>query len=275
MFQHILVPVDGSDRAWAAARFGAVVADACAADLEIVHVVADESHAGEMRSELGRSLEEHGLSAANAAIVPIVAPPESDGSAGAAIAAYAEAVDGSMVVMSSTGRGRSAAVLGSVADDVLRSMFGPIIVVGPHVQEIESFSGDLIVPVDGSDFSEKILPIAGAWGVALGARPWIVEVITEQVPTSSDMLESSYPHRLANALYAQTHHEVEFEVLHGDSAAASIASYAGRVDARLIMMTTHGRTGMKRFTTGSTASSVVHTATVPVVLYRPPVLALD
>lgn len=274
MFQHIIVPVDGSERSWIAARIGAVIADSCAADLELVHVMARESHAERMRSELGRGLDEHGPLAVDAEIVPIVPPPESDGSAGATVAAYAEGIEGAMVVMSSTGRGRSAAVLGSVADDVLRTMFGPIIVVGPHVEMIESFAGDIIVPVDGSDFSEKILPIAGAWGIALGARPWIVEVITESLPPSVDVLETSYPHRLASALTEQTHHDVEFEVLHGESTGDSIADFAKGMDARLIMMSTHGRTGLKRFTAGSTASSVVHTSTVPVVLYRPPVLAM-
>lgn len=275
MFQHIIVPVDGSERSWNAVRLGAVIAESCVANLEIVHVMAEESHGERMRSELGREMDEHGPFAVKPAIVPIVPPLDSDGSSGAAIAAYAEAVDGAMVVMSSTGRGRSAAVLGSVADDVLRAMFGPIIVVGPRVKNVESFVGDIVVPVDGSDFSETILPIAGAWGIALGGRPWIVEVLTEPMQSSTDMLESSYSHRLANALRAQTHHEVEFEVLHGESAAESIADFAEGMDARLIMMSTHGRTGMKRLTAGSTASSVVHTATVPVVLYRPPVLALE
>jgi nucleotide-binding universal stress UspA family protein len=40
-------------------------------------------------------------------------------------------------------------------------------------------------------------------------------------------------------------------------------------------MSTHGRTGMQRFTAGSTASSVVRTATCPVVLHRPPVFRMD
>ncbi len=274
MFQHIIVPVDGSDRSWEVARVGAVIADSCAADLEIVHVVANDEHAAVAREELGAHLDEIGPLAVDAAIVPIVPELDSVGSAGSAIAAYAEAVDGSMIVMSSTGRGRSAAVLGSVADDVLRAMFGPIIVVGPHVTDVGSFSGDLVVPVDGSDFSETILPLAAAWGIALGATPWIVEVLDGTYAGSSDIFESSYPHRLANELTATSHHDVQFEVLHGGSAAEAIVDFARQQDTVAIMMATHGRTGLQRITTGSTAASVVHRATVPVVLSRPPVLAL-
>jgi nucleotide-binding universal stress UspA family protein len=154
-------------------------------------------------------------------------------------------------------------------------MFGPIIVVGPEVTEFESFSGDIVVPVDGSEFSETSLPLAAAWGIALGATPWVVEVLTEATPTDADVLESSYPSRLARNLQAQSHHDVEFDVLHGANAGDAIADYATRNKVRLIVMSTHGRTGLRRLTLGSTAASVVHRATCPVVLHRPPRLAMD
>jgi len=275
MFQHIIVPVDGSDRSWVAARLGGVIARSCAADLELVHVVPNEDLCASARQELGRVLEEVGPLAVDAPIVTLVPADDSDGSDGSTIATYAEAVEGSMIVMSSTGRGRSAAVLGSVTDDVLRSMFGPIIVVGPRVSDVESFGGDIAVTVDGSAFSETILPMAAAWGIGLGATPWIVEVLTEPVSSSDDLMESSYAHRLANDLQAKSHHDVQFEVLRGGSAAHAIVEFAAGPGVGLIMMATHGRSGLRRLTTGSTASSVVHHSTVPVVLSRPPRLALD
>ena len=39
------------------------------------------------------------------------------------------------------------------------------------------FRGELIVPVDGSDFSETTLALGAAWGIGLEARPWVVEVL--------------------------------------------------------------------------------------------------
>ena len=275
MFQQIIVPVDGSDRSWVAARAGAVIADACAADLQLVRVVATQEESDEASAEIGRMLDEGPPLATGAKILPLVALISSGATVGSVIAAHAESVNGAMIVMSSTGRGRSAAVLGSVADDVLRSMFGPIIVLGPHASEIESFTGDLVVPVDGSEFSETILPIAAAWGIALGARPWVVEVMTEPIPASVDVFESSYARRLAEQMRDQSHHDVEFEVLHSGHPGSEISDFARGLDARLIMMSTHGRTGMKRFTAGSTASAVVRSATCPVVLHRPPVFSID
>ena len=272
MFQEIIVPIDGSERSWVAARAGAVIADACAADLQLVRVVFDERQGDRARDEIVRALATGPPLATAPNVVPLVAPASSDATVGSTIAEHVESINGAMVVMSSTGRGRSAAVLGSVADDVLRCMFGPIIVLGPHAAELESFTGDLVVPVDGSHFAETILPIATAWGIALGARPWVVEVITEPVALDVDVFESSYTNRLAKRWRSESHHDVEFEVLHSAHPGREISDFARRVGARMIVMSTHGRTGLKRFTAGSTASAVVRSATCPVVLHRPPVI---
>lgn len=269
MFQQVIVPVDGSRRSWAAARVGAVIADACDARLELVSVVFDEHERDFVRNEVRADLAVEGpLEVEPSVTVIVAAPPE--GSVGAVVARHAESVDGGVVVMSSTGRGRTAAMLGSVADDVLRAMFGPIIVVGPHAEPLESLAGDLMVPVDGSEFSETSLPLAASWGIALGATPWIVEVLTERMDPGTDVLESSYAHRLARDLQTQSHHDVEFDVLHGADPATAIAEFADRNGAMFVVMSTHGRSGLRRLTLGSTAASVVHRATCPVVLHRPP-----
>lgn len=272
MFQRIIVPVDGSKRAWEAARIGALIAEGCAADLEVLSVVTGVEQLTRAVDDLQRGIEEHGPWGVDPTVDVLVSGGDS---VGATLARRAEEVDGSMIVMSSSGHGRSAAVLGSVADDVLRAMFGPIIVVGPNAKVPATFSGDIIVPVDGSEFSELSLPLAASWGIAWGATPWVVEVLPEQLPAGVDVVESSYAHRLARELEDTSHHDVEFEVLHGRSPAHAIADFAALNDARLIVMATHGRTGFERLTTGSVAATVVHEATCPVVLQRPPRFAFS
>ena len=267
MFQRIIVPVDGSRRSWEAALVGALVAEDCDADLEVVTVVAAVEDLSPAVDELRRRIDEH----APWRVVPASEAVVADGhSVGATLARHAEEIGGTMIVMSSSGHGRSAAVLGSVADDVLRAMFGPIVVVGPNAKVPDSWTGDIVVPVDGSEFSELALPLAAAWGIAWGATPWVVEVLEDSVPAGVDVAESSYAHRLARALARQSHHDVEYEVLHGRSPAHAIADFAALNDARLIMMSTHGRTGFDRLTAGSVAAAVVHEASCPVVLQRPP-----
>ena len=274
MFQRMIVPIDGSQEAWNAAKVGAIIAAGCDADLELVSVVFDPSDANRVVREMRGGLDLLSNITAEASVTALQGDRKDD-TIGAVIARHAESVNGSMIVMSSTGRDRSAAVLGSVADDVLRAMLGPIVVVGPHVDQFESFAGDIVVPVDGSDFSETSLPLAASWGIAFGGTPWIVEVLTEPVPAGVDVFESSYPNRLARDLQAQSHHDVEFDVLHGPSPARAITDYALHSKASLIVMSTHGRTGLSRLNLGSTAGAVVREAVCPVVLHRPPHFALD
>lgn len=275
MFVRIIVPIDGSHRSWSAARVGAAIAGATDAELELVNVVFTADQRDHALAELASGLGSLGNTAVQPKLTALVAEPGSDDTVGGVLARHAESVTGAMLVMSSTGRDRSAAVLGSVADDVLRSLFGPIIVIGPHAGDPWSITGPIVVPVDGSEFSETSLPLAAAWGIAFGTTPWIVEVATESVPANADVFESSYPSRLARDLRAQSHHRAEFEVLHGSSPAKAITEFAHGNGSGLILMSTHGRSGVQRLSMGSTAAAVVREASCPVVLHRPPHFALD
>ena len=49
------------------------------------------------------------------------------------LSSLVEATPDALVVMASHGKGRSAAIVGSVADEVLQRTFGPIMLVGPDV----------------------------------------------------------------------------------------------------------------------------------------------
>jgi nucleotide-binding universal stress UspA family protein len=190
-----------------------------------------------------------------------------------ALAEHVESRNGAIIVMSSHGHGRSAGVLGSVADDVLRTTFGPIVVVGPHVRvDVGPLQGPYIVPLDGSSHGDMILPIATAWSIEFTAQPWLVEVLPPNVVTTSDFTDSAYTARRARQMQRDIGRtvEVEFEVLHHDDPAQAITDFATTTGASLIFCTTHGRTGMARLRAGSVAAKMVRTATCPLVLFRPP-----
>jgi universal stress protein A len=53
-----------------------------------------------------------------------------------------------------------------------------------------------------------------------------------------------------------------------DAPAEAIVEYAARIEADLIVMGTHGRTGLDRLLTGSVAEHVVRTAPCPVLTVR-------
>lgn len=66
--------------------------------------------------------------------------------------------------------------------------------------------------------------------------------------------------------------DVQTQVLLGDPA-AEILAYAKAKQIHLIMMATHGRTGLSRVVFGSVAARIVSSAGRPVLLVRPPGLS--
>lgn len=267
MVQHLIVPVDGSDTSWRAVDVALSLARRIDADVRVVEVVfspADTPHAQ-------RRLEE-GVGLVDATGVDIdVEVLLSDETVASALEDVLDSTSGSTLVMSSHGRGRSAALVGSVTDDILQRTFGPIVLVGPHAI-VDDFSGPIVVTVDGSDESEVALPLAAAWGIELQVEPWVVHVTGENVGTNmgADIIDTMYTSRLAHDLEQQSGHRVEFEELHDKHPAAAVPEFAERLDASLIVASSHGRSGLSRLAVGSVTSGFVRHATCPVVVVRLP-----
>lgn len=265
MVQHLIVPVDGSDASWHAVDVAVALARRCDTTVDIIEIVTSPGEIADAETRLSARAGEHDTNGIDVATKAIVAAESvADGIAGE-VETHPEVT----VVMASHGRGRSAALLGSVAEQLLRRVFGPILLVGPRC-ELDGFEGPVVVTIDGSPASESVLPLAAAWGIELGTEPWIVEVIDADVQMSPDISQAAYPARLARQLAADSGHPVQFEVLHGHDVHDEIADFADSLHASLVVASTHGRTGMARLVTGSTAAAIVRHARCPVLLVRPP-----
>jgi nucleotide-binding universal stress UspA family protein len=268
MFQKLIVPVDGSAPSFAAVPVAARMAAAVAGSFEVVTVVDRLADVALARDALDRDL---------AALTAVADPIERHVLAGDTVAqVIARRVDetpGSMVVMSSHGHGRSAAVLGSTCDAVLRELFGPVIVIGPNVDDSAGrVDGAYVVPLDGSKLADGVLPIVAAWTTEFDGAPWVIEVSKEQPSYIGDVVDSSFVSSRALELKRKIDREVQFEVLHGGHNGRSITDFAGEMNASLIFLATHGRTGLARVRSGSVAAEVIRHARCPVVLFRPPEL---
>lgn len=271
MFDHLVVPVDMSSAALNAIPIAARMADAVAGRVEVLAVVDRVGDVPAMRTELGDAV---------AALGPLAVTPElvvdASHSVTSCIERRLEASEGAMVLMSSHGHGRTAALLGNTVDEVLRSTFGPVIVVGPHVDAAAGrLDGTYLVPLDGSERADGVLAIVAPWSVEFGGTPWLVEALDDAPPSSSDVSEASYVQARATRLTRQIGREVDFEVLHGSHPAREITDYATTRDASLIFMATHGRTGLDRLRCGSIAADVIRHARCPVVVFRPPELVTE
>jgi nucleotide-binding universal stress UspA family protein len=267
MFQNLVVPVDLSKTSIDAVAVAARMAARVGGRVDAITVIEHLSDLPMARADLAEGIDRLGPQP-----VEVRQLIHTSRSVIGAITRHVEREEGSMIVMSSHGHGRSAAVLGSTVDELLRATFGPLIVVGPHAAE---FSGDLggtyVVPLDGSPRADGVIPIVGAWATEFGGTPWLVEVIDEAfIPTGAEIVESSYVSARAGDLQRRIGREVSFEVLHGRHPGHPIVDFARSQSASLIFMATHGRTGLERLTAGSVAADVVRHAEVPVVLFRPP-----
>jgi nucleotide-binding universal stress UspA family protein len=265
MVQHLIVPVDGSDASWRATDIAVSLARRGDASVELIEVVFDQHDVGEAQARLAARLEQHDTSGLTVTTQVRVASESVAQVIGNEIEQHPEVT----VVLASHGRGRSAALLGSVTQELLERIFGPVLVVGPHVV-LGEFSGPIIATVDGSDASESVLPLAAAWGIELASEPWVVEVTSPDSGAPADVTESAYPARLARQLATTSGHSVQFEVLHGRQVHDEVANFASSISASMIVASTRGRTGISRFIIGSTAAAIVRHAPCPVLLVRPP-----
>jgi nucleotide-binding universal stress UspA family protein len=140
----------------------------------------------------------------------------------------------------------------------------------------------ILVPLDGSDssfhaarYAIKIAKMAGAEVIFMHAvvNPPYVEYKSAGIMIAT-YLEEAKKHAemwYMNAGDTASKEGVKFSaetILDVASAADSIVNYAGRKKADLIVMGTHGRTGVKRFLLGSVASGVVTHAKCSVLVVR-------
>jgi len=145
----------------------------------------------------------------------------------------------------------------------------------------------LLVPLDGSEFSERAVPLALTLGRETGATLHLTHVHVPHPPDQLlsntqfhyeglDMAEYEARNRQKEAAYLEgvatrlrNGVRVKTHLLEG-RVADEITAYADRVDADLIVMTTHGHTGVSRMWLGSVADTLVRHTTLPLLVIHPP-----
>jgi nucleotide-binding universal stress UspA family protein len=139
----------------------------------------------------------------------------------------------------------------------------------------------LLVPLDGSDLAERSIPHAIEFARRFGAMVSLLEVITpivatvevdpamvayQQVMEAETEVAEGYIKKTVERFRSEGI-EVDGETLVG-SPGMTIVDYAHKVGATLIVMATHGRSGLPRFFLGGVANYVLREAGVPVLLVR-------
>lgn len=144
----------------------------------------------------------------------------------------------------------------------------------------------LLVPLDGSEFSERTLPLAQGLARATGARLHLAHVHVSHPPDhflsntqfhyeGLDLEEYEARHRAEEEAYLaslceklDTGTAVESALLEGH-VAEEVADYAAAVGADMVLITTHGHTGVSRMWLGSVADALVRLTTLPLLVLHP------
>lgn len=194
---------------------------------------------------------------------------------------YARDQQADLIVMGTHGRrGFRRMFAGSVAMEVVRKADVPVLTVGPHVRG-DDFFDRILVPVDYSEHARTALGLAKELAASFQSGLTALHVIEKpNVPAfyetnlemffgSVENLREEASAELVRLSEEAGHPEVpmEYEVRIGH-VVDEVLKTARSTGAGMIVLSTHGTTGMPRFFLGSVSERIIRSADVPVLRLR-------
>lgn len=288
---HILVPTDFSDGADLAFEHGIFLANKFDGELHLLHVAELPTITlPDFPAELFDVARNNGMAKMNELIdrQDVALPPIKRIVVGGTpaipaaerIIQYAGANDVDFIVMGTHGRrGARRLLMGSVTEEVIRRAPCPVLTMRagkkawplPRVDRI-------LVPVDFSQASRQIIGVASRMAEHYGASVNLLHVVdlefypyygfgSDPFPSvEKDMLEASEEKLAALATELQGAGIITtWDTVRGH-AAATIRREAGERDVDLIVIGSHGRSGMDRALVGSVSEKILRSAHCPVMV---------
>lgn len=308
MYRRMLVPLDGSELAESVCVYAKELAGRLDIDVVLLHI---SNPASEAIMPMERAYIEHIAETLRQQVADIqertgqgkakpvkVTGEMVVGYAAEAILGYAEKNAIDLMLLGSHGRsGVKRWTIGSVASKVAGASKIPVWLVKPRPADEPPYDKwpkrTLIVPLDGSELAESVLPHAEALLKQRGAEPaeLVLVRISEPmtIPTyySPDMTgvsldwgnflqqETIRRKRAATEYLAEMEKKlqkrdilVKTVVIEG-KATDEIVDFANKQPFSMIIMATHGRSGLSRLVYGSVAANILHGVTRPMFIIKP------
>jgi nucleotide-binding universal stress UspA family protein len=303
MFKTIVVPLDGSAFGEFALPIALSIARRAGATLRLVRVAPTLGDvffwAPAPATPLANEIREHFradamgyLESVGQRLVSAGAGPVAyaviEGEVAEAIRGNIDSYGGELVVMTSHGRGAPGRIwLGSIADELIRSLKVPVLLArpeegraGPDLSR-EVVLRHILLAVDGTALAERVLSPALALGKLMNADYTLVRIVgttdhvhlTPPFITEAERIKerrireaNDYLEKLAATLRTDGSH-VRTHVVCAEQPATGILEEAS-TGADLIALETHGRHGLPRLLMGSVADKVVRGASLPVLVSR-------
>ena len=305
MYKKILVPLDGSELAEQALENAFYLAERADAELLLVSashtemVVATATPSGaavdvfeqphaQSQSALSTYLHQVRKDTVPAGITAKIKVVEGEAAGVIVDTAIEENID--LIIMSSHGRsGVSRWVMGSVTERVLRQAPCPVLVIREPTDLKK-----MLITLDGSPISEyavnpgvELAQLVGAHVTLLSVEtaqdldPAYVDMLDEIEPGLGDVTVGDYYHRTENYLiktakWVQPIIEQEVDVAPKIGPVTPvILNHIESNDIDIAVITTHGRTGLKRWLYGSVTEKILRSATCALLVIRPPLSMLN
>jgi nucleotide-binding universal stress UspA family protein len=197
----------------------------------------------------------------------------------------AESQGADLIVMATHGRrGIEKLFLGSTAEKVLQHAPCPVLLLRPKENEEMPGPGEvesILLPTDFSDAAAEAAPLALELVRHFGAKLDLFHCVEQEVPppyyaagiTSvfelNDNIISVSRQQLAKLVPDELEDEIkhDFVVVEGRSA-SEITAYAREAAIDLIVMATHGYSGLEQALVGSTTDRVIRHTPCPVLVVR-------
>jgi nucleotide-binding universal stress UspA family protein len=298
----VLAPVDGSTRALRAVPWAAKLAGADGTVVLLRVVPAQPDYAETLFSLVGAEgnvqdiqdawtrtakadMDEAAalLSGSAVTVEQMVAQGEPDEEI---VAAARRGVE--MIAMASHGRGAvGRAIFGSVADRVARTASVPILILRTPDEDADHsvVVTRIVVPLDGSQIAERALPVASELARKLAAPVHVVRAVDAAVtlPMASGVFGAGpvVGAEVTDQIWEEAESDARSTVtaavsrLRADGIDASGATLNGSPfyaiseatqPGDLLILTSHGRGGVRRWLLGSVAEKLVREANAPVML---------
>jgi nucleotide-binding universal stress UspA family protein len=287
-YRKVLVPLDGSELAERAIPYAKNFAEARGREVILftVSIAFIEQLDRPMKAYLelnAKELQSQGIKASTAIAYGDVADE---------ITSFADKNKIDLIIISTHGySGIKRWVLGSVARKVLYGTCAHVLLIkskAPKVSKVELKK--LLLPLDGSPFSEAPIPIVEELAKGTGTEI-ILTVVSEPplVPSYGDRPINPTWEKYRNTLWIEMQQQVseytgkiktrlekqrlkvKSQVIPGElgKVAESIMKAAQKENIDLIAMATHGRTGVSRWVYGGITNRIVEQSLQPVLLIRP------
>jgi nucleotide-binding universal stress UspA family protein len=291
MFEIILIPLDGSNLSEMALPYGEELAGRLGSELILLHVHGPEHQEYErmhrlyldlMAENVRRNIAKKRPEGPEVQVITKVETGEPREN----ICNLVEKNDIGLIIMTTAGSSSTgtAKTLGSVPDQVCRTVPIPVMLI--RNDNTEKFKGEkrifsrILLPLDGSELSKKALPVGKELADKLMIPITLFQMVSVFLPYGGeaapfvdyDKFTRDEEKRVSTEILAlekeitEKNLVVTHSITSGVDAAQEIIELGKKIGADLVVMSTHGRSGLGRFVLGSVAEKVLRYGETPLLL---------